>query len=332
MQSREIETAGLALNYGFSSGIGWFLAIVAIAAIREKIRYSNVPAPFRGLGITFIITGLMAIGFMSFGGMLTGGEDAPQHGSKAQNRTTYHTTSHRKRNRRRPHGSFSNKKIKYMFLAASITGVIAATVIAFLVLTLLLVTLLLFTKQKLSPSGPVTITINGEKEIEVASGVLYYLLLGDKKFSYHLLVVVVELVFNASVMYLRVVEKHCLQRPLILARKELKDWRTFVLPGEGETEHEYYHSRRSFWDKEMGCSGVRNYNVASFIKEFVVEIPEDMNYKAGGYIQIEIPQCEVKFADMDITAHPEEHDTPDKFQAEWDKFNLWPLVMKNHRS
>ena len=77
MQSREIETAALALNYGFSSGIGWFLAIVAIAAIREKIRYSNVPAPLRGLGITFIITGLMAIGFMSFGGMLTGGDDLP---------------------------------------------------------------------------------------------------------------------------------------------------------------------------------------------------------------------------------------------------------------
>jgi len=75
MQSREIETALLALNYGFSSGIGWFLAIVAIAAIREKIRYSNVPPPLRGLGITFIITGLMAIGFMSFGGMLTGGDE-----------------------------------------------------------------------------------------------------------------------------------------------------------------------------------------------------------------------------------------------------------------
>ena len=75
MQSREIETFGLAFNYGISSGIGFFLAILAIAAIREKIRYSNVPAPLRGLGITFIITGLMAIGFMSFGGMLTGGED-----------------------------------------------------------------------------------------------------------------------------------------------------------------------------------------------------------------------------------------------------------------
>ena len=75
MQSREIASVGLALNYGISSGIGWFLAILAIAAIREKIRYSKVPAPLRGLGITFIITGLMAIGFMSFGGMLTGGDD-----------------------------------------------------------------------------------------------------------------------------------------------------------------------------------------------------------------------------------------------------------------
>jgi len=75
MQSREIATFGLALNYGISSGIGWFLAILAIAAIREKIRYSNVPGPLRGLGITFIITGLMGIGFLSFGGMLTGGDD-----------------------------------------------------------------------------------------------------------------------------------------------------------------------------------------------------------------------------------------------------------------
>ena len=74
MQAREIPSLGLALNYGVSSGIGWFLAILAIAAIREKIRYSAVPAPLRGLGITFIITGLMGIGFLSFGGMLTGDE------------------------------------------------------------------------------------------------------------------------------------------------------------------------------------------------------------------------------------------------------------------
>ena len=78
MQSREIPSIELALTYGIGSGIGWWLAILAIASIREKIRYSNIPAPLRGLGITFIITGLMAIGFMSFGGMLTGGDEAPK--------------------------------------------------------------------------------------------------------------------------------------------------------------------------------------------------------------------------------------------------------------
>jgi Na+-transporting NADH:ubiquinone oxidoreductase subunit E len=55
--------------FGLGSGIGWFLAIVALAAIREKLRYSNVPAGLRGLGITFIVTGLMAIGFMTFAGI-----------------------------------------------------------------------------------------------------------------------------------------------------------------------------------------------------------------------------------------------------------------------
>lgn len=75
MQQKEFATISHAAIYGVGSGIGWFLAILAIAAIREKIRYSNVPAPLRGLGITFILTGLMAIGFMSFGGMLTGGDE-----------------------------------------------------------------------------------------------------------------------------------------------------------------------------------------------------------------------------------------------------------------
>ena len=69
MQERAFGTIAEATVYGIGSGVGWFLAIVAIAAIREKIRYSNVPAPLRGLGITFIITGLMGIAFMSFMGI-----------------------------------------------------------------------------------------------------------------------------------------------------------------------------------------------------------------------------------------------------------------------
>ena len=69
MQERQYANIGEATTFGLGSGVGWFLAIVAIAAIREKIRYSNVPAPLRGLGITFIITGLMGIAFMSFMGI-----------------------------------------------------------------------------------------------------------------------------------------------------------------------------------------------------------------------------------------------------------------------
>jgi Na+-transporting NADH:ubiquinone oxidoreductase subunit E len=69
MQEREYATITEATVFGLGSGVGWFLAIVGIAAIREKIRYSNVPPALRGLGITFIITGLMGIAFMSFMGI-----------------------------------------------------------------------------------------------------------------------------------------------------------------------------------------------------------------------------------------------------------------------
>ena len=69
MQEREYETIAEATVFGLGSGIGWLMAIVALAAIREKMRYSNVPAPLRGLGITFILTGLMGIAFMSFLGI-----------------------------------------------------------------------------------------------------------------------------------------------------------------------------------------------------------------------------------------------------------------------
>ncbi len=69
MQERGYSSVGEATVFGLGSGIGWFIAIVALAAIREKLAYSNVPAPLKGLGITFIITGLMGIAFMSFMGI-----------------------------------------------------------------------------------------------------------------------------------------------------------------------------------------------------------------------------------------------------------------------
>ena len=69
MQQREFVNVGDATVYGFGSGIGWMLAIVAMAAIREKLQYSDIPKPLRGLGITFIVTALMGIAFLSFSGV-----------------------------------------------------------------------------------------------------------------------------------------------------------------------------------------------------------------------------------------------------------------------
>ena len=219
-----------------------------------------------------------------------------------------------------------------MVLAASTIGVVAATVVAFLVLTLLLVALLLFTKQKLSPSGPVTITINDEKKIEVESGGTLLSTLGSNK-------IFLPSACGGGGTCIQC-ECHVLEgggealptETPHFSRKELKEGARLSCQVKVKQDMNIHIPEEVFGIKKWDATVVRNYNVASFIKEFVVEIPEDMNYKAGGYIQIEIPPCEIKYEDMDITAHPEEHDTPDKFQAEWDKFGLWPLVMKNNET
>jgi|TARA_B100000767_G_C19758041_1_gene533896 Na+-transporting NADH:ubiquinone oxidoreductase subunit F len=84
--------------------------------------------------------------------------------------------------------------------------------------------------------------------------------------------------------------------------------------------------------KEWKAKVSSNYNVATYIKEFIVDIPEDMNYKAGGYIQINIPETQVNFSEMDITAHPQDHPgEPNKFEKDWSegKFAIRNLIMNN---
>ncbi|OGS74000.1 MAG: NADH:ubiquinone reductase (Na(+)-transporting) subunit F [Flavobacteria bacterium RIFCSPLOWO2_12_FULL_35_11] len=216
-----------------------------------------------------------------------------------------------------------------MILAASTVNTVLASVIAFLIITLLLVALLLFVKQKLAPSGPVKIRINGEKEIEVSSGGSLLSTLGNAK------------IFLPSACG---GGGTCLQCECHVhsgggealptetpnfSRKELKEGIRLACQVKVKQNMDISIPEEVFGIKKWEGTVVRNYNVASFIKEFVVEIPEDMGYKAGGYIQIEIPPCEVNFSDIDITAHPEEHETPDKFKEEWDKFALWPLKMVN---
>ncbi|RNC83199.1 MAG: NADH:ubiquinone reductase (Na(+)-transporting) subunit F [Balneola sp.] len=208
--------------------------------------------------------------------------------------------------------------------------IVGASVIVFFAVVILLVSLLLGAKTVLTPSGPVKITINGEREIEVSSGGTLLSTLGDNK------------IFLPSACGGGGTCVQCLcqvhegggeilptETPHFTRKEQADDWR---LGCQVKVKQDMNISipEEVFGIKKWEAKVVSNYNVASFIKEFIVEIPEDMDYEAGGYIQIEIPPCEVEYKDIDITAHPEEHPgDPDKFKLEWDKFGLWPLKMKN---
>ncbi|WP_291135794.1 NADH:ubiquinone reductase (Na(+)-transporting) subunit F [Flavobacterium sp. UBA7663] len=212
----------------------------------------------------------------------------------------------------------------------SITELITYSILAFLVLILLMVFMLLYAKSKLVNSGAVKIKINGENEIEVSGGSTLLTTLGNNK------------IFLPSACG---GGGSCLQckckvldgggEPLPteipnFSRKELADGWRLGCQVKVKQDMVIEVPEEIFGIKKFEAKVYSNYNVASFIKEFIVELPDDMHYEAGGYIQIEIPKCEVKFSDMDIMAHPEEHPgDPEKFKAEWDKFKLWPLVMKN---
>ena len=209
-------------------------------------------------------------------------------------------------------------------------SVIIITIIVFFVVVMALTSILLFAKAKLMPSGKIKININhGERVLEVDGGGTLLSTLGDAG------------IFLPSACggggtciqcECHVNEGGGEALPTEIphfSRKELKSGARLACQVKVKQNMNISIPEEVFGIKKWDAVVVRNYNVASFIKEFVVEIPADMGYKAGGYIQIEIPPCEVKFADMDITAHPEEHETPDKFKAEWDKFKLRPLVMKN---
>jgi Na+-transporting NADH:ubiquinone oxidoreductase subunit F len=86
-----------------------------------------------------------------------------------------------------------------------------------------------------------------------------------------------------------------------------------------------------FGIKKWECEVISNYNVASFIKEFIVRLPdgETLDFKSGGYVQIDVPEIEVDFSKFEIEAHPEFHERPDKFKDEWDQWKLWDLKMNN---
>lgn len=202
----------------------------------------------------------------------------------------------------------------------------------FLLLILMLVSLLLFAKAKLSPSGLITITINKEKKIEVEGGSTLLNVLSNNG------------VFLPSACGGGGTCSQCIcqvhegggsilptEEPTF-SRKEIADNFRLGCQVKVKEDMQIQISEEVFGVQKWECEVVSNYNVASFIKEFVVRLPEGENleFEAGGYIQIDVPEVVVDFKDVDVTAHPDHHDEPMKFKTEWDKFNLWDLKMTNN--
>jgi Na+-transporting NADH:ubiquinone oxidoreductase subunit F len=212
-------------------------------------------------------------------------------------------------------------------------NVIIASTVGLFVITLLLVTMLLVAKDKLLPSGPVKLVINGEKDVEVSSGDTLLTTLGNNKIFLPsacggggTCVQCKCQVLEGGGEILPTEEPH-------FTRKEISEGWRLGCQVKVKQDMKIEVPEEVFGIKKWQAKVKSNYNVASFIKEFVIEIPEEMDYKAGGYIQIEIPECDINYQDIDITSHPQEHpDDPQKFKHEWDNFNLWPLNMKNNET
>ena len=206
------------------------------------------------------------------------------------------------------------------------------TIAAFLLVVLLLTSMLLFAKAKLSPKGKIKITINHDTVLEVDGGGTLLSTLGNNGIFLPsacggggTCVQCVCIVESGGGNILPTEEPH-------FSRKEIASNHRLGCQVKVKEDMHIEVEEEILGIKEWKAKVVSNFNVATYIKEFIVEIPEDMDYKAGGYIQIKIPKCTVKFSDMDITAHPDDHPgEPNKFDIEWAEgpFRMLDLVMKN---
>lgn len=213
------------------------------------------------------------------------------------------------------------------------TKIILLSVLVFVLIILALSFMLILARKRLIPQGNVRIVINGDKQnpLEVQPGSSLLSVLSEKS------------IFLPSACggggTCAMCECHVdagggdvLPTELNhLTRKEVADHMRLSCQVKVREDMEIRVPEEIFGIKKWECEVISNYNVASFIKEFVVKLPEGeiLDFKPGGYIQIDVPKIAVDFKDIDIEAHPEYHDDPMKFKMEWDKFNLWPLRMVN---
>ena len=202
------------------------------------------------------------------------------------------------------------------------TTIILVSVGIFLVVTLLLVIVLLVAKSKLVPSGNVKLTINGEKEAEVPiGGTLLSTLQGENIY----LSSACGGSGSCGQCRCRVVEGGGEILPTetgFFSRKEQKEHWRLACQTKVKEDMQVIVPESVFGVKEWECEVVSNRNVSTFIKEFVVKLPEGevMNFQSGSYAQITIPPYDIKYADYDID---------ERFRGDWDHFDMWSLTCKN---
>jgi Na+-transporting NADH:ubiquinone oxidoreductase subunit F len=211
--------------------------------------------------------------------------------------------------------------------------IILYSVIVFSAVILALSVMLIMARKKLVPQGDVSIIVNGDSAnpIKTKPGQTLLSALGERK------------IFLPSACggggtcamcecHVDVGGGDVLPTEMNhLTRKEAAEHKRLACQVKVREDMEIRIPDEIFGIKKWECEVISNYNVATFIKEFVVKLPEgeNLDFKAGGYIQIDVPQTVVDFKKMDITSHPRMGKKPNEFQEEWDKFNLWPLKMKN---
>jgi Na+-transporting NADH:ubiquinone oxidoreductase subunit F len=219
-----------------------------------------------------------------------------------------------------------------MILLSAQTTVIITSVIVFLGVIILLVSVLLFAKKKLTPSGIVKVSINeGDLEIDTEPGNTLLSTLGNNKI---LLPSACGGGGTCAMCRCQVEDGGGSILPTetgFFTRKEQNEnWR-LACQVKVKEDMQIKIPQEVLGVKKWECEVVSNNNVATFIKEFVVRLPEgeNLDFKSGGYIQIDVPKVTVNFKDFDIRPLPDDPAGDDKFRSEWDKFQLWDLQMKN---
>ncbi len=209
-----------------------------------------------------------------------------------------------------------------ILLNISVGLVIGISIVVFLVVIMLLVTLLLYARRKLTPQGKVNLIINEEKEFEVDPGFTILTTLSDQKIF---LPSACGGVGTCGMCKCQVLEGGGTILPTekgFFTRKEqLNNWRLGCQVKVRE-DMKISIPEEIFGIKKWECEVISNRNVATFIKEFVVKLPEGetMDFQSGGYIQIDVPKCEVDFKDIEVE---------EEYRKDWDEFKMWDLKMRN---